>query len=395
MGNRFGWFWAAYGVSAFGTRLAFDAFPLIAILVLHVGPAEVSALAAAGLAVGAVVAVPLGPWVEFRRKRRVMIAMDVVRFAALMGIPAAFALGRLTFVQLLVTTVVVAAANIAFTAAGGAYLKSLVRPEDLLVANGRLESTAWTATALGPPLGGAAIGLLGPMTTVVADAVSFLLSALSLGAVGDQEPRPIRTDKSRDLREGWRGIFAHPALRRLFVNTILVNGLIMASAPLLAVLMLDDLGFAPWQYGLAFAAPCVGGLIGSLLSPRLARRFGRHEVMLAAGALRACWPLGLAFVHPGPSGLLLVIGVELGLITCVGVFNPLFATYRLDQLPPDRMVRGLAAWSISGNATTAAMTALWGLLAAVTGPRTAVAIAGGLLLATPLLLPRPGREHHL
>ncbi|HWO63685.1 MAG TPA: MFS transporter, partial [Umezawaea sp.] len=164
MDSRFGWFWASYGVSAFGTRLAFDAFPLIAILVLHAGPAEVSALAAAGLAVGAVLAVPLGPWVEFRRKRPVMIAMDVLRCAALLGVPAAFALGRLTYAQLLVTTVVVAAANIAFTAASGAYLKSLVPPGELLLANGRLESTSWTATALGPPLGGAAIGLLGPMT---------------------------------------------------------------------------------------------------------------------------------------------------------------------------------------------------------------------------------------
>ena len=39
-------------------------------------------LAATGLAVGAVVAVPLRPWVEFRRKR-LMIAMDLIRFAAL------------------------------------------------------------------------------------------------------------------------------------------------------------------------------------------------------------------------------------------------------------------------------------------------------------------------
>ena len=34
------------------------------------------------------------------------------------------------------------------------------------------------------------------------------------------------------------------------------------------------------------------------------------------------------------------------------------------------------------------MTALWGLLASITGPRAAIAIAGVLLLATPLLLPR-------
>src|SRR5947209_14020191 len=106
LGRPFGWLWAAYAVSAFGTWLAFDAFSLIAILVLHVGPTEVSVLAAAGLAVGAVVAVPLGPWVEFRRKRPVMVAMDLTRSAAVMTVPAAFALGWLSFAQLLVVSVI-------------------------------------------------------------------------------------------------------------------------------------------------------------------------------------------------------------------------------------------------------------------------------------------------
>src|SRR4051795_7675859 len=100
LGREFGWLWTAFAISTLGTWLAFDAFPLIAILVLHAGPAEVALLAAAGLAVGAAVAVPLGPWVEFRRKRGVMIAMDLIRFAALASVPAAFALGKLTFVQL-------------------------------------------------------------------------------------------------------------------------------------------------------------------------------------------------------------------------------------------------------------------------------------------------------
>ncbi|MFL6147215.1 MAG: MFS transporter [Pseudonocardiaceae bacterium] len=392
LGRPFGWLWAAYAVSAFGTWLAFDAFPLIAILVLHAGPTEVSVLAAAGLAVGAAVAVPLAPWVEFRRRRPVMVAMDVIRFAALISVPAAFALGWLTFVQLLVVAVIVGAANIAFKAASGACLKTLVRPEDLLVANGRLESTTWTATALGPPLGGAMIGLLGPVTTVVADAVSFLLSAVGIRAIGGTEPRPARTDAPRlragDLLEGWRYILAHPALRPLFFNTILVNGLIMATSPLLAVLMLGHLGFTPWQYGLAFGAPCVGGLIGSRLARRLVARFGQHKIMLTAGALRACWSLGLAFIRPGAAGLVLVIAAELGLITCMGVFNPVFATYRLNQTATDRVARTLSAWSVTSNATIAALTALWGMLASITSPRTAIAIAGLLLLTTPLLLPR-------
>ncbi|MGW9431523.1 MFS transporter [Streptomyces decoyicus] len=399
LGRQFGWLWAAYTVSTFGTRLAFDAFPLIAILVLHAGPAEVSVLAAAGLAVGAAVAVPLGPWVEFRRKRPVMVAMDLIRCAALLSVPAAFALGRLSFVQLLAVSVIVVAADITFNAAGGACLKALVQPPDLLVANGRFEATTWTATVLGPPLGGAAIGLFGPVVTVVADAVSYLLSAVGIRAIGGSEPRPARPDvrprlRAGDLLDGWRHILTHPTLRPLFYNTILVNSLIMAPQPLLAVLMLGHLGFAPWQYALAFAVPCIGGLIGSRLARRLVARFGQRKVMLTAGALRACWPLELAFIRPGTAGLVLVMTVELGLITCMGVFTPVFTTYRLELTESDRVTRTLTAWSVTGKATTAAMTGLWGLLAGLTSPRTAIALAAFLLLATPLLLPRRDRTPH-
>ncbi|MBQ0851147.1 MFS transporter [Streptomyces sp. BH-SS-21] len=404
LGRSFNWLWAAFAVSSYGTWIGFGAFPLIAVLVLHSGPAEVAALAAVGRAVGAVMAVPLGPWVEFRRKRPVMIAMDLTRFAALISVPAAFALGRLGFAQLLLVSVVVATADIAFRAASGAYLKGLLPAADLLVANSRFESTTWTSTMVGPPLGGYAIGVFGPVTTLVANAVSYLLSALGIRAIGGGEPVPARTAaprlRARDLLEGWRHILAHPVLRPLLLNAIVVNGLIMASEPLLAVLLLDDLGFAPWQYGLVFAVPCVGGLVGARLAHRLVARFGRHRVLRTAGALRACWPLGLAFVQPGVPGIVLIIVVQLGLVTCCGVFNPVLATYRLDHTDPGRVARTLTAWSVSSSAAIAAMTAAWGPLAALIGLRAAIAVAGVVLLATPLLLPRrvdrhPGTEERL
>ncbi|WP_208879227.1 MFS transporter [Streptomyces sp. PBH53] len=392
LGRRFGWLWAAYSASALGTWLAFGAFPLIAVQVLHAGPAEVAALSSVAAAVGAAVAVPLGPWVEFRRKRPVLIAMDLVRCAALLSVPGAYALGVLTFLQLLLVSVVVAGADITFRAASGAYLKTLVPAEHLLIANARFESTAWTATIVGPPVGGAVIGLLGPVATVVADAISYLLSALGIRAAGGHEPRPGRREaarvRGRDLLDGWRYVLADAALRPLFFNTAFFNGLVMAVQPLLAVLMLGRLGFAPWEYGLAFAAPSIGGLLGSRLARPLVTRFGRHRVLVLSGALRALWPVGLAFVGPGTGGLLLVIGVEFGLIFCCGVFNPVCATSRLERTATDRVTRTLSAWAVTTRASTALLTAVWGVLGGLLGPRTAIGLAGVLLLATPLLLPR-------
>ncbi|WP_261953680.1 MFS transporter [Streptomyces nigrescens] len=392
LGRQFGRLWAAYAVSAYGSGLGFGALPLIAVLALHAGPAEVSALSAVGPAVGALIAVPLAPWVEFRRKRPVMITMDLARFAAMATIPVAYALGRLGFAQLLVISAVVAAAKIAFNAASGAYLKALVPPDDLLVANARFESTNWSSIAVGPPLGGAAIGLFGPVTTVVADAVSYLLSALGITAIRGREEAPRPTGKgpvrAGALLDGWRHIMGHPGLRALYLNHMLVAGLIMATEPLLAVLLLRQLGFPPWQYGLAFAAPCVGGLIGSRLARRVVARYGRHAVFRTVGTLRAIWLIGLAFVRPGIVGLVTVMAVELAIIINMSLYTPVLATYRLEHTPQHLVARTLSAWSVGQQASIAVLTALAGLLADVTSPRTALTVAGLLILTTPLLLPR-------
>lgn len=392
LGRQFGWLWAAYAVSAYGSGLGFGALPLIAVLVLHAGPAEVSALSAVGPAVGALIAVPLAPWVEFRRKRPIMITMDLARFAAMATIPVAYAFGRLGFVQLLVISAVVAAAKIAFNAASGAYLKALVRPDDLLVANARFESTNWSSIAVGPPLGGAAIGLFGPVITVVADALSYLLSALGITAIRGHEEAPRTTDRSPvragALLDGWRHIMGAPGLRALYLNNMLVSGLIMATEPLLAVLLLRQLGFPPWQYAFAFAAPCLGGLIGSRLAHRVVARYGRHRVFRTVGTLRAIWLIGLAFVRPGVVGLVTVMAVELAIIINMSLYTPVLATYRLEHTPQHLVARTLSAWSIGQQASIAVLTALGGLLADVTSPRTALTVAGLLILTTPLLLPR-------
>ncbi|MET9692447.1 MFS transporter [Streptomyces sp. NPDC006514] len=396
LGRRFGWLWTAYAVSAYGSGLGFGALPLIAVLALHAGPAEVSALSAVGPAVGALIAVPLAPWVEFRHKRPVMIAMDLTRCAVMATVPVAYFFGWLGFVQLLVVSAVVAAAKIAFSAAGGAYLKALVPPDDLLVANARFESTNWSSLAVGPPLGGAAIGLFGPVTTVVADALSYLFSALCLTAIRGREGAPHPTGKGTvragGLLDGWRHIMGHPGLRALYLNNLLVSGLIMATEPLLAVLLLRRLGFPPWQYALAFAAPCIGGLIGSRLARRTVARHGRDRVIRSVGTLRAVWLIGLVFVRPGVVGLLTVMAVQLAIVINMSLYTPVLATYRLEHTPAHLVARTLSAWSIGQQASVAVLTALAGLLADATGPRTALTAAGLLVLTTPLLLPAAARE---
>ncbi len=64
--------------------------------------------------------------------------------------------------------------------------------------------------------------------------------------------------------------------------------------------------------------------------------------------------------------------VELGMISCMGVFNPIFATYRQHHTEDSKMARVLTAWTITTRTATAVATAVWGVLASLTtiGPRS-------------------------
>ncbi|GAA1011831.1 MFS transporter [Acrocarpospora pleiomorpha] len=395
LGPDFGWLWRAFAASSLGTWLALDAIPLIAVLALDAGAAQVSWIAAVSGAVGALLALPLGPWVEFRPKRRLMIRADVLRCLALMTVPIAYGMGVLSYVHLLAVAVVVAAADIVFIGASGAHLKDLVPERHLVRANGRFETITWISTAVGPPAGGALIGVLGPVATITLNAISYVLSALGLRVISRPDPAPPARAAGRsslaEIVAGWRVIAADRVLRLLFANTVLVAALIMATAPLLLYLMLNDLGFTPLQYGLGFGIPCLGGLVGARLSQPLVQRFGQRDILLTFGVTRVLWLAGLAFVGPGTPGLLVVMAVEGAMIFCMGVFNPVFATYRLRSAPHDAVARVLTAWTISTRTAIAAATALWGVLAGLTSARTAITIAGILLIGTAILL--PWRQH--
>ncbi|WP_082899907.1 MFS transporter [Rhodococcus phenolicus] len=402
-GSDFGRLWSAYAVSTYGTWIAFGAFPLIAVQALDVPTVAVAILESAALAVAAVTATPLGPWVDRRAKRPVMVATDIVRFLAMASIPIAYLLGVLSYAQVLIVAVISGTAAIAFTAASGAYVRHLVPGDRLVAANGRFEATNWVATAAGPPLGGVLVSMCGPVVTVAIDAVSFLLSAVAVRRIRGSDiaarrgndiaarRAPATRRRTLELREGWRVLLADPVLRRLFLNSMAVNGLIMATSPLLAVLLLGQFGMPAWQYGLAFGIPALGGLAGARLSALLVARYGRHRVMLASGWLRSIFPLGLAFAGPGTGGLVTVIVVEALLITSMGIFNPIAATEKLQRTPADHTARALTAWSVSSKLSQAGVIALGGVVATATTPLTAITICGVLLLATPLLLPK--RRH--
>lgn len=390
LGPDFNRLWAAYSISEAGTALSAGALPLIAITVLGVSTWQVSLLAAVSGVASAVIALPFGGFIEYRRKRPVMISADLVRSAATASIPVAALAGWLGFTQLCVVAVVNVAGTIAFKAASGAHLKALVPAGRLTEANGRFESTFWAANGLGTPLGGAMISLFGATVTLAVDAVSFVLSALGVRRLERPEPAPperLGAGRRRDLFAGWGFIVRDRSLHALFWNSLLFGGTVMMLSPLMAVLMLRELRFAAWQFGLVMGLPCLAGVVGAWLTGRLTSLFGPRAVLLGSGVLRAPWMLLIPAAGPGTGGMLLVLGAMSGLLFSAGVFNPSFATYRMNAVADHRLARVITSWSISSRIAQPLCILAGGLLATTTDLRTALWIGAAGCAASAMLLP--------
>lgn len=387
----FGRLWGAYAVSAAGSAVGAGALPLVAVLALDVTDFQVTLLAALSALAGAALTLPLGGRVEHHRKRPVMVTADLLRFLVLLSVPVAAALGVLTFAQLCLVGIVQAAAAIVFGAAGTAHLKGLVPSGDRLRAVSRLETTSWLSQSAGPPVGGLLVTAFGATVTLAVDAFSFLLSALGVRMIRRPEPEPpARTSskgRGRDLLAGWAYILGHRGLRPLFWNAMLFGGAIMMSSPLMTILMLRELHFTPWQYGLALGLPCLGGALGSRLTAPLTGRLGRHRILLVFGVLRTPWLLLLAWTPAGALAPVVLITVDTFLLAAAGVFNPSFSTYRMAATADGVLTRVVTAWSVSSRTVQPLSMLFGGAVAAVAGVRAALVVAGVLCLVSAVLLP--------
>jgi len=262
--------------------------------------------------------VPLGPIIEFHRKRPAMISADLIRFATLASIPATAAFGELSYAQLCAVAVVQTAAMIVSNAASNPYLKALAAAPERARVNSRLETTTWTASTLGPPVGGLLVSATSPVASVLIDAVSYLLAACGWLRIRRPEPPPPRAGEKRrwlaDTAAGWQYILHHQTLRKLYFNAMIFGGCIMASNPLIAVYLLRDLHFSTLQYGIALGAPCAAGALGSLLAPAIIRRVGLGRTLLVSGAARCLWMSPILLAPPTTGGLALIIVADSALL---------------------------------------------------------------------------------
>jgi MFS family permease len=290
--------WAGQSVSRLGTEVSRLAIPLVAIDVLHATTFEVGALAAMETVPFLLVALPAGAWVDRMRRRRVLIAADVGRCAALGTIPLASSLGALTIGQLYAVALVTGVLTVFFDVAYQSYLPSLVERDELLDGNAKLAATEAGARVAGPSVGGFLIHAFGSATAVLADAASYAVSLVSLLLIRRHEPPPVRQAEPnlrREIGEGLRFVFQESRIRAVAGATGTSNLFTAMGEAVIVVFMRRSLHLDAGTIGLVFAVAAVGGLAGAALGRPVARWIGVGPAIvwsiLLAGAAGLLYPL--------------------------------------------------------------------------------------------------------
>jgi predicted MFS family arabinose efflux permease len=339
--------WGAETVAQFGSQISPVAIPLLAALTLDASPFQMGVLTAAAGVPVLLVGLIAGAWVDRLRRRPIMMAMDIGRALVLLVIPLAALFDVLSMPLLIAVSFLVGTQSVVFNAAYVSILPSLVHRSDLSDANGKLYSSMSVAQVAGPATAGSLVALISAPVVMVINSITYLGSAWFIGRIRTEE-RVERNEGDtprfwNEVSEGFRALFASPVLRATALSSATIN---LAGWMFLAVYVLymtDDLGLSATGVGLVFASGGVGALIGSVLAPRLSRRYGVGRTLVWSAIAFGVFGLTVPMAILAPAyALPLVIFAECMQWMTLVVFNVLALSLR-QSLTPNRLLGRVAA----------------------------------------------------
>ncbi|MEU7931414.1 MFS transporter [Micromonospora echinofusca] len=293
-------YWSAQTVSYFGDEVSTLALPLLAVLIFEATPAEMGYLTAAALAPNLFLSLLAGAWVDrYPYKRRLMILTDLGRALLLIAVPVAYVLDLLTMPQLYLVAFAVGTLAVIFEVARGPLFVSVVGRADYVEANTLINGSRAMSLVAGPSIGGVLVQVLTAPIALIADALSYVVSAYFLVRIRPTEPAPARGG-GLALGAGLGFIARTPMMRALLLGTTTVNLFNFMFIALFVLYATQELGLAPGLLGAVLGAGAVGGLIGAALTGRLVRRFGVGPTLLAGFVLFPA-PMLLVPLAGGPT----------------------------------------------------------------------------------------------
>jgi Na+/melibiose symporter-like transporter len=213
----------------------------------------------------------------------------------LVSLPLAYVLHRLSLLQLILVGLIAGVGQVLFAMAYQTFYVSLVPKESYVDANSKLSMTRGVSFVAGPALGGWLVQVLSAPVAVLADAVSFVFSAVLVGRIRTEEPPPAESSPStlRLAREGLALVFRRPILRASLGCTATVNFFTFIGNALVILFASRELGLNAGAIGLAFGVGAIGSVLGAAITPGVTRLV---SVGWTATIGAAVFPLPLAAV---------------------------------------------------------------------------------------------------
>jgi MFS family permease len=388
---RFLRLWIGQGASFVG-----DAVSMVALVVLVVQVTG-SASAVGGALVARLlptIASPLAGVIADRVDRRtVLVASDLARAVLVLGLVFARDLATiyvLVFLMGLARTV--------FNPTVRAAFPSVVGGGDLTRANALISGTFSTSIMVGPALGGLLVASLGVDAAFLADAVTYLVSAILLSTVTLPHPRRESEEEAgfvRELRSGFGYLVGTRVPLAIVVGAFLTILTINATVPAEVFLAKETFGAGDVGYGLLVSLWGGGMVLGSAMMAVLGNRINLVllyflSIFVGASALVGT---GLAPAFILALGALTVEGAA------TGIDNVATDTILQKRVPEAFLGRVFSIRFLGYSAGEALAYPLGGLLVDTVGPRStyilagiATAAAGLLVLLTMMAAPISGRE---
>ncbi len=350
MGRSFNALWLGQTISLFGDYISLFTIPAFA-LELTSRTTDFTNIYAAENVPTLIFGFVGGVIIDRVSRRRLALMADVMRAVAFGLLALVVASGRAEIWMLVGFAFVIGSFAAGFNSALMSFIPSLVRPEDLTTANGRMAISQQIAFATGPVLGAVLVRLTGFPFAFAVNALTFVASALSLLVARPRirQPRPKTSGFLEQLIEGLSFIWN----TKVLLYTVLaaaganfVTALFESSILLMGreVFGLED----PFAVGWILGGLGAGGVVGALTAAAVIRRVGIGRVAVVGLVL---FGLGLATMARQRNVPAISTAAFVGFIG-VPWLNVAIVTIR-QQVSPDALL---------GRVTAASRAVAWGSL---------------------------------
>jgi predicted MFS family arabinose efflux permease len=363
--------WGGQVVSTLGSSAASIIYPLL-ILALTNSPAAAGLASAVRSMPYLLFSLPVGALIDRWDRKRVMVWSDIGRAVAMASIPVALAFDALSVAQLYVVAFAEGTLFVFFNLAEVAALARVVPAMQLPQAAAQNEAAFGVAHIAGPSFGTFLFQTLGRAAPFVAEAVSFLCSAVSVASIRQQFRKTAPAQQRRltaEIAEGLRWLWRTPLIRTMALLTGGLN-MVEAAKPLIVIVIAKQLGANDVEIGLIFSVGAIGGVIGALIGGTIQRRFSFAGVVLFV-----MWADALLLAFYLLVKVPFLLGVVAALMWTLGpVYNVVQFSYRVALIPDQLQGRVNSTFRLVAFGFNPVGAALAGLLLERFGAGITVAV---------------------